>query len=67
VTTEEKLAEELRRALQHSPEPVGLLVLADRMGRLDSTIRLLSMARELGFENAWVGARPPLLPAPRRN
>jgi biopolymer transport protein ExbD len=67
VITEEKLLEELRQALDQAREPLSLLILADRMARLESAVRLLSMARELGFEQAWMGARPPPSPVPVRH
>jgi biopolymer transport protein ExbD len=67
VITEEKLPEELRQALDQAREPLSLLILADRMARLESAVRLLSMARELGFEQAWMGARPPPSPVPVRH
>lgn len=61
---EDKLFSQLKSVVEQSKDPLTLEILADKSGKLDSTIRLLSLAEEAGFAKVLVGARP--LTAPIR-
>ena len=59
------LMERLKATLRQSKEPVTLVIQADRNGRLDPAVRLVSEARKLGFKDVLLTTRQ-AAPPPQR-
>jgi len=61
---ETRLKERLQAAVQRSPEPVVLVVQADRDAKVDVLVRLGVLARSLGIREMLQAVRPPVRPVP---
>lgn len=68
ITDEVRLKQDLLAAQANSPEPLTLVVRADRQVKNEVIVRLYVMARDLGLRGVLLGTRPParptLAPAP---
>jgi biopolymer transport protein ExbD len=65
VTTEPQLAAQLASAVSRH-EPLTMVLLTDRRVPSETIVRLLSLGRRLGIEEAWLATRPlpdPSMPA----
>lgn len=62
--TEEDLRLKLKQRLSESTEPLVLEVQPDRSGKLEAAVQLLNSAHALGFKQALIRVRPPMLPIP---
>ena len=62
---EEKLMPKLKAVVQSSKDPVTLEILADKAGKLEATMRLMSLAREIGFQQVHIDGRPATRPIPQ--
>jgi biopolymer transport protein ExbD len=63
---EDRLRERLRSAVKASPEPLTLLVQADKAVSYDQLMRLSTLARGVGISDAWLAMLPrPASPASR--
>jgi biopolymer transport protein ExbD len=61
---EARLAERLRAAVERSPEPLILVVQADRDTKAGVLVRLGVLARSLGIREMLQAVRPPVRPVP---
>lgn len=61
---EARLKERLQAAVQRSPEPVTLVVQADRNARVEVFMRLGLLARSLGIRDMLQATRPPVISVP---
>jgi len=55
---ENQLRGRLRQAVKESPEPITLLVQADKSVSYDMLIRLTLLARDAGVSQAWLATLP---------
>ena len=58
VITKDELKLRLHDAVRRIPEPVTLILLADKTVSYDTTIRLVELAREAGLKDALLATRP---------
>ena len=61
---EARLKERLQIAVERSPEPVTLVVQADKDAKAGVLARLGMMARSLGIREMLQAVRPPVIPVP---
>jgi biopolymer transport protein ExbD len=61
---EPELLGRLRAAVQNSPEPLVLVILADKKVSYDVIVRLSTLARDAGISEAMLAALPRMGPAP---
>ena len=61
---EARLKERLQAAVQRSPEPVTLVVQADKDAKVEVLARLGMLARSLGIRDMLQAVRPPVTPVP---
>jgi biopolymer transport protein ExbD len=61
---ERQLTNELRRAAANSPEPLTLVVHADKRVSYDMLLHLSVLARQSGITNALIAALPPPFAGP---
>jgi biopolymer transport protein ExbD len=64
VITEDVLQNKLREAARAAPEPLTLVVQADKSVSYERLIRLTLLAREAGIPEAWLATLPPPLASP---
>lgn len=64
LVSEAELSERLRAVVHSSPEPLTLLVQADRDVPYDTLVRVVQMAREAGIREALLATLPRLFPQP---
>ena len=58
VTTEEKLADQLKTTVLQSTPGVVLQILADRNVRMEKVIRVMDLAKRAGIAETWVATQP---------
>lgn len=63
---EARLKERLRAAVARSPQPLILVVQADKNARMEVMVRLELLAQELGIRELWQAMRPADAPKPAR-
>jgi biopolymer transport protein ExbD len=63
LRTEDELLQRLEALIQQSPQPVTLMVQADRAGRLEATTRWLSRVSRLGFRKVVLSTKKESHPA----
>lgn len=62
VISEDALKDKLRLAVRRSPEPVTLVLLADKDTRYNAIVRLGLLARETGIHEMLQATRPEVVP-----
>ncbi len=63
---EDQLKVRLALAQKNSPQPLTLLVQADKAVTYEKLVRLTALAREAGISEAWLATLPRLFPGPDR-
>lgn len=66
VIEEPALKQEFTNAVSHSPEPLTLVIQADKEVRQESLIRLTLLAREAGLHDALLAVQPGIAIQPDR-
>lgn len=61
---EDRLRDRLRDAVSRSPEPITLVVQADKFARTEVLTKLGLLARSLGIREVLLAVRPPVVAAP---
>ncbi len=62
--TEEKLLARLQALRTNAAGPITLEILADKSSHLEVPLRLMSLAKEIGFPEVLLNARPAIRPIP---
>ncbi len=65
VQDENALIIRLKETLRQTKEPITLVIQADRKGSLDPAVRLIGLARSLGFKDALFSVRQAAPPSQR--
>ena len=61
---EDRLRQRLQDAVSRSPEPITLVVQADKSARTEVLTKLGLLARSLGIRDVLLAVRPPVIAAP---
>ena len=61
---ETRLKERLQAAVEHSREPLVLLLKMDKAAKLDAFVRLSLLARSLGIREVFPAIQPPVVSVP---
>jgi biopolymer transport protein ExbD len=61
---DERLKQRLQAAVDRSPQPLTLVVQADKDAKSEVSVRLGILARSVGIRKMWLAARPPVVPVP---
>jgi len=62
VCDEARLKERLQAAMERSPEPITLVVQADKEAKVEVIVRLAMLARSAGIREMFQAVRPPAQP-----
>jgi len=64
ITGEDQLRDQLRSAVARTPEPLTLVIQADRKVPHETLVRMAVLAREAGIKEALLATRPTVIPEP---
>lgn len=64
LCNEARLKERLRAAVEHSREPLVLLLKMDKAAEFDAFVRVSLLARSIGIREVFPAVQPPVVPVP---